>query len=235
MAKLRVTYRETVTQRAEARGKHMRGGEKPRYGEVALRVEPAGRGAGFEFVNAMDPGRIPARFVPDVVQGIYETAEAGVFAGFPLVDMRVMLIDGSYHEFHSAPIAFRIAASIALRDAVLAAEPIVLSPVAKVELQVHRLRLQSLEREIQRHNGLVVATEAQDPDRYRVRAVIGLPLLFDGGAPAPDGGPDELSLLDWQGGIRIQISHYERALPALQRQLVEEFNCAMEAQRAERP
>jgi elongation factor G len=229
MAKLRVAYRETVTRTAEARGKHVREGEKPRYGDVALRVEPLGRGAGFEFSNAMEPDRIPARFVPDVVQGIYETAEEGVFAGFPIVDMRVVLVDGSYHEYHSSPLAFRIAASIALRDAVLSAEPIVLSPVAKVELAVHRLRMNALERAILRHNGLVIGTDELELERFRVRAVIGLPLLFDSAGLTGEVEQGEPSLLDWHGGVRIQVSHYERAAPELQQRLVDDFSAALAA------
>lgn len=237
MAFLSVAYRETITRPAEARGKFVRSGpDRPRYGDIAVRVEPMHRGGGFEVVNAMEPGRIPVDRVPDAVQGIYETAEEGILAGFPLVDVRVVLTDGTFHAHHSSALSFRIASSIALRDAVLAAEPVVLAPVAKLEIPVPRAALHQLQREISRMKGLVVSSEEYDHDRFRVRVVVGLANLVaaEPGAvngnttPPPEGGqtpPSGMATVfpfNWQERFSLMLSHYEQADPELQRRLVAE-------------
>ncbi len=233
MAFLSVAYRETVTRRAEARGKYVRQGpDKPRYGDVALRVEPLARGGGFEMVNAIEPGRVPASLIADIVQGVYETAEEGIIGGFPLVDLRVVLLDGTFHDIHSTPLAFRIAASIAMRDAVTMAGPVILAPIARVELPVPRSALQGLQREVHRMKGFVVSSEEYDHDRFRVKAVVGLADLMEarggGRAEVANGAPG----FDWHESFRLQLSHYEQAPPELQKRLVEEFRRSMGEEKA---
>ncbi|MEK7138993.1 MAG: elongation factor G, partial [Patescibacteria group bacterium] len=130
-----VAYKETIAGTAEAEGKYIRqSGGRGQYGHVWLRVEPQQRGQGFEFVNAIRGGVIPEEFINPCEKGVREALDKGVVAGFPLVDMKVTLYDGSYHEVDSSEIAFKIASSAALQEASKRAKPIILEPIMKVEI-----------------------------------------------------------------------------------------------------
>ncbi|MFZ8803135.1 MAG: elongation factor G [Candidatus Calescibacterium sp.] len=134
MGKPQVAYKETIVGVADAEGKYIRqSGGRGQYGHVIIRVEPLERGKGFEFVNQIKGGVIPAEFIPAVEKGIRDAMEEGVLAGYPIVDLRVILYDGSFHEVDSSDIAFRIAGSIALKEAVKKAGLILLEPIMRVE------------------------------------------------------------------------------------------------------
>ena len=130
-----VAYKETVTKTAEAEGKYIRqSGGRGQYGHCFLRIEPQERGLGYEFVSEVVGGSIPREFIPAIAKGVKEALENGVIAGYPLVDMKVFVTDGSYHEVDSSEIAFKIAGSKALQAAVKAAGPVLLEPIMKVEV-----------------------------------------------------------------------------------------------------
>jgi len=130
-----VAYKETISGTAEAEGKYIRqSGGRGQYGHVWLRVEPQERSQGFEFVNAIRGGVIPEEFINPCEKGVKEAMDKGVVAGFPLVDMKVTLYDGSYHDVDSSEIAFKIASSAALQEATKRARPIILEPIMKVEI-----------------------------------------------------------------------------------------------------
>ena len=130
-----VAYKETIKKVAEAEGKYIRqSGGRGQYGHVWLRVEPGERGSGFEFINEIKGGIIPQEFIPAVEKGVREAMEKGVKAGFPIVDTKVALYDGSYHEVDSSEAAFKIAGSIALQEATRRANVILLEPIMKVEV-----------------------------------------------------------------------------------------------------
>ena len=132
-----VAYKETIKKVAEAEGKYIRqSGGRGQYGHVWLRVEPGERGSGFEFINEIKGGVIPQEFIPASEKGIREAMEKGIKAGFPVVDMKVALYDGSYHEVDSSEAAFKIAASMALQEAAKRATLILLEPIMKVEVIV---------------------------------------------------------------------------------------------------
>jgi len=132
-----VAYKETIKKIAEAEGKYIRqSGGRGQYGHVWLRVEPGERGSGFEFINEIKGGVIPQEFIPATEKGIIEAMEKGVKAGYPMVDMKVALYDGSYHEVDSSEAAFKIAASMALQEASKRATVILLEPIMKVEVVV---------------------------------------------------------------------------------------------------
>ena len=132
-----VAYKETITIEAQAEGKYVKqSGGRGQYGHVWLRVEPMERGKGYEFVNAIKGGSIPEEFVKPTEKGIQEAMDKGVVAGFPLVDMKVTLYDGSYHEVDSSEIAFKIAGQMALQEASKRAKPVLLEPIMKVEVIV---------------------------------------------------------------------------------------------------
>ena len=129
-----VAYRETVKKLAEAEGKYIRqSGGRGQYGHVWLKVEPGERASGFEFINEIRGGIIPHEFIPAVEKGVKEAMEKGVKAGYPMVDMKVTLYDGSYHEVDSSEAAFKIAASMALQEASKRAGAVLLEPIMAVE------------------------------------------------------------------------------------------------------
>ena len=132
-----VAYKEAITTEAEAEGKYIKqSGGRGQYGHCWLRVTPLERGKGFEFVNAIKGGSIPQEFIPAVEKGVREALDRGVVAGFPLVDLKVTLYDGSYHDVDSSEIAFKVAASMALQEASKRAKPVILEPIMKVEVIV---------------------------------------------------------------------------------------------------
>ncbi|MEK7566578.1 MAG: elongation factor G [Patescibacteria group bacterium] len=130
-----VAYKETIQGQAEAEGKYIRqSGGRGQYGHVRLKVEALPRGAGFEFVSAIRGGIIPQEFIPAVEKGVKEAMDRGVIAGYPFVDTKVTLYDGSYHEVDSSESAFKIAGSMALQEAVKRAKPVILEPIMSVEV-----------------------------------------------------------------------------------------------------
>ncbi|MFN3680803.1 MAG: elongation factor G [Nitrospira sp.] len=132
-----VAYRETIRRKAEAEAKYIKQtGGRGQYGHVVLMVEPLESGKGFEFINKIVGGVIPKEYIPAVEKGIRERMESGVIAGYPLRDIRVTLVDGSYHEVDSSEMAFKIAASMGLADACKKADPVLLEPIMKVEVLV---------------------------------------------------------------------------------------------------
>lgn len=130
-----VAYKETIKKHADAEGKYIRqSGGRGQYGHVWIKVEPNERGKGFEFINEIRGGVIPQEFIPAVEKGVKEAVDKGVVAGYPLVDLKATLYEGSYHEVDSSESAFKIAGSIALQEATKRASPVILEPIMKVEV-----------------------------------------------------------------------------------------------------
>ena len=131
----RIAYRETVTRRAEAHGRHKKqSGGRGQFGDCRIRLEPLPPGGGYEFVDAIKGGVIPGRFIPSVDRGIREAADKGILAGYPVVDIRAECYDGTYHSVDSSDIAFQLAGAIAFRKAAEAAGPTILEPIMEVEV-----------------------------------------------------------------------------------------------------
>jgi elongation factor G len=132
-----VAYRETIRKKSSSEGKFIRqSGGKGQYGHVVIQVEPGELGSGFTFVSKIVGGTIPKEYIPAVEQGMKEACESGVIAGYPLIDVKATLIDGSYHEVDSSEMAFKIAGSMAIREGVQKAAPVLLEPIMKVEIEV---------------------------------------------------------------------------------------------------
>ena len=130
-----VAYKETIKKKAEGEGKYIRqSGGRGQYGHCLIRIEPLPRGSGNEFEDAIKGGAIPAEFIPPIEKGIREAMENGVIAGFPLVDAKITLYDGSYHDVDSSEMAFKIAGSMALQHAAKVADPALIEPIMKVEV-----------------------------------------------------------------------------------------------------
>ncbi len=138
VGKPQVSYRETITNEAkEIDGRYVRQtGGRGQYGHVVINIIPNERGQGFSFKNLIKGGNIPKEYIPAIERGIENASQAGVLAGFPLVDFMVELVDGSYHEVDSSEMAFKIAGSMALKEAVKKASPILLEPLMALEIIV---------------------------------------------------------------------------------------------------
>jgi len=130
-----VAYKETITTPVRSEGRFVKQtGGRGQYGHVWIELEPQGRGKGFEFVSKIQGGVIPKQFIPSVQQGVREALESGVLAGYPVIDVKVTLVDGSYHEVDSSEIAFKMAGSLAVREGLREANPILLEPIMKLEV-----------------------------------------------------------------------------------------------------
>jgi elongation factor G len=133
----KIPYRETIRKTTKAQGKYKKqSGGKGQYGDCSIEIEPVHRGEGYEFVDKIVGGAIPRGFIPAVDKGIQEAMKAGPYSGFPMVDVRVSVFDGSYHAVDSSEMAFKIAGSMALKKALETANPVILEPIMKVEITV---------------------------------------------------------------------------------------------------
>jgi elongation factor G len=137
VGKPQVAYRETIRKASKAEGKYIKqSGGKGQYGHAVVQIEPAEPASGFEFVSKIVGGTVPKEYIPAIENGVKEACESGILAGYPLIDVKVTLVDGSYHEVDSNEMAFKIAGSMAVREAVLKASPVLLEPKMKVEVEV---------------------------------------------------------------------------------------------------
>lgn len=176
--KPQVAYREAISQLADVDSRFVRQtGGKGQYGHVKVRFEPLERGKGFEFVNEIVGGTVPREYIPAVEQGIREAMSTGVIAGFPVVDLRATLYDGSYHEVDSSEMAFKIAASMALKDGVRKGRPQLLEPVMRVEVVTPEEFLGSVLGDLNARRGHVEGMEARGNAQV-VRAFVPLSAMF---------------------------------------------------------
>ncbi len=151
-----VAYRETIRKSVEAEGKFIRqSGGRGQYGHVWLKLEPQPQGTGYEFVNGIVGGAVPREYISAVDKGIEEQMENGVIAGFPMVDVKVTLYDGSYHDVDSSEMAFKIAGSMGFRNGALLAEPVLLEPVMKVEVVTPENYMGDVMGDLNRRRGIV--------------------------------------------------------------------------------
>lgn len=175
-----VSYRETITKSAVAEGKYIRQtGGRGQYGHVIVRFEPIpyDKGKHFEFVNAIVGGTIPKEYIPAVEQGIREAMEMGYIAGYPMIGIRAVLIDGSYHEVDSSEIAFKIAASLAFKNAMKDCEPVLLEPIMKLEIVTPEEYLGSIIADLNSRRATIQALETKGNTKI-IRATVPMSELF---------------------------------------------------------
>jgi elongation factor G len=178
VGKPQVAYRETITRKVEQEGKFVRqSGGKGQYGHVYLNIEPRDSGAGYEFVDAIVGGTVPKEYISSVDKGIQEQLQNGVVAGFPVVDVKVTLFDGSYHDVDSSEMAFKIAASIAFRDGTQKANPILLEPIMSVEVVTPEDYMGDVMGDINRRRGLPQGME-ESPAGKIIKAHVPLAEMF---------------------------------------------------------
>lgn len=173
-----VAYRETIRQSTRVEGKFIRqSGGKGQYGHVVLEVEPGEPASGFEFVSKIVGGTIPKEYIAPVEQGVKESCESGVVAGYPVIDLKVTLVDGSYHDVDSSEMAFKIAGSMALRDGVKQAAPVLLEPTMKVEVEVPDEFLGDAIGDLNARRGQIGNTTAES-GQAKVSALVPLAEMF---------------------------------------------------------
>jgi elongation factor G len=178
VGKPQVAYRETVRQHAEAQGRYVRQtGGRGQYGDVYLEVEPNEPGKGFEFENKIVGGAIPREYIPAIEKGIREALETGVLAGYPMVDIKVRLTDGSYHEVDSSEMAFKIAASLGFKEACRKAKPALLEPVMDVEVVTPEEYMGAVVGDLNSRRGRIVSMEARGTSQV-IRANVPLGQMF---------------------------------------------------------
>lgn len=179
VGKPQVAYRETIRAVIEkAEGKFVRqSGGRGQYGHVVLKLEPQSAGCGFEFVNGIVGGVVPKEYIPAVGKGIAEQLENGILAGYPVVDVKVTLYDGSFHEVDSSEMAFKIAGSMGFREGAKRAKPVILEPIMQVEVVTPEEYLGSVTGDISRRRGVMQGTE-DSPAGKIVRAEIPLSEMF---------------------------------------------------------
>ncbi len=178
VGKPQVAYRETIRRAVRQEGRFVRQtGGRGQYGHVHLKIEPLPEGEGYDFVNEVVGGIVPHEYIPSVDKGIREQAQNGVLAGYPVVDIRVTLYDGSYHDVDSSEMAFRIAGSMAFRDGVLNAAPVLLEPVVSVEVVTPDEYMGSVNGDLNRRRGILHGAE-DAPMGAVIRAEVPLAEMF---------------------------------------------------------
>jgi elongation factor G len=207
VGKPQVAYRETIRNRAEAQGKFVRQtGGRGQYGDVYVEVEPA-PGEGFSFENKIVGGVIPKEFIPAVEKGIKEQLDSGVLAGYPVVDVKVRLTDGSYHDVDSSEIAFKIAGSMAFKEACRRAKPVLLEPVMDVEVVTPRDYVGPVIGNLNSRRGRIMSQEIRGTSEV-VRSNVPLGQMFGYAT-------DLRSMTQGRATYTMQFARYEEVPPAI--------------------
>lgn len=203
VGKPQVAYRETITQAVKSEGKFIRQtGGRGQYGHVWLELTPLEPGTGFEFVNKIVGGVVPKEYIPAVEQGVIEAMSGGVLAGYPMVDVRVTLFDGSYHEVDSSEMAFKVAGSIGFKEGARKAGPVLLEPVMKVEVVTPEEFLGDCIGDLNARRGHIEGMESR-PGAQIIRAKVPLAEMF--------GYVNDLrSLTQGRATYVMHFSHYEQ-------------------------
>jgi elongation factor G len=178
VGKPQVAYRETIRQAAEAEGRFVRqSGGRGQYGHVKIRLEPLPPGGGFEFVDQIVGGVVPKEYIPAVAKGIEEALEGGLLAGYPVADVKAILYDGSYHEVDSSEMAFKIAGSLAVKNAGSKANPVLLEPIMSVEVVVPEEYLGDVISDLNSRRGRIEGVELRGTSQI-IRAMVPLSEMF---------------------------------------------------------
>ncbi|PYV32398.1 MAG: elongation factor G, partial [Acidobacteria bacterium] len=213
IGKPQVAYRETIRQRAEAEGKFIRQtGGRGQYGHVKIALEPVEPGTGIEFENEIVGGSIPKEYIKPVEEGVREALESGVLAGYEVVDVKVTLLDGSYHEVDSSEIAFKIAGSMALKEAARRARPVLLEPVMRVEIVVPEEYMGAVTGDLHSRRGRVESTESRLGSAI-IQCKVPLSEMFGYST-------DMRSMTQGRATYTMHFSHYEEAPKAISEEVV---------------
>ncbi|MGB9788600.1 MAG: elongation factor G [Dictyoglomus turgidum] len=208
-----VAYRETIRATAKAEGKvKKQTGGRGQYGHVWLELEPLPRGAGFEFVDKIVGGVVPKNYIPAVEKGVRETMEKGILAGYPIVDVKVTLFDGSYHEVDSSDMAFKIAASKAFKKGFLEAKPVLLEPIMSVEITAPDEYTGDIISDLNGRRGKVTSIEALGKLQV-IKALVPLAEMLRYSSVLK-------SITQGRGSYSMKFSHYEEVPAKIQEEII---------------
>jgi elongation factor G len=197
-----VAYRETIRKAVKAEGKFIRqSGGKGQYGHVVIQVEPGEPGTGFEFVSKIVGGIVPKEYINPAEQGMKEACESGIVAGYPVIDLKATMVDGSYHEVDSSEMAFKIAGSMAIKEAVMKASPVLLEPMMKVEVEAPENFLGDVMGNLNSRRGQI---EGMNSEQGVTRVTAKVPLAEMFGYAT-----DIRSMTQGRGIFSMEFSHYE--------------------------
>ncbi len=218
----KVPYRETIKKKVRVQGKHKKqSGGHGQYGDCWIQMEPLPRSSGFEFVDAIVGGSIPRNYIPAVEKGIIEASQKGVLAGYPCVDFRVTLDDGSYHDVDSSEMAFKIAGSLAFKKAVTDAKPVLLEPILGVEVTTPDEYMGDIMGDLNSRRGRVLGMEARG--KYQViKAQVPMSEFLSY-------APDLTSMTGGRGMYTMEFSHYDEVPAQIAEKLIVELNKNREA------
>ena len=213
----KVPYQETVKSTAQAQGRFKRQtGGKGQYGDCWLRIEPLERGTGFEFGNQVVGGSIPKNFIPAIEKGVKETMTSGFLAGYPVVDVKVVVYDGSYHDVDSSEMAFKTAARIGFKAAAEKAQPTILEPMMKLEVDVPDEAVGDVAGDLNTRRGQLQGMEPASPGKTRVRATVPMATMMRYAL-------DLRSITKGRGHFRSTLSHYDELPHNEQQSLIKEY------------
>ena len=209
----KVPYRETIRGKADVQGRHKKqSGGHGQYGDCKIKMEPLERGKQFEFVNDIFGGAIPRNYIPAVEKGIVEAAARGYLAGFPVVDFRVILYDGSYHEVDSNEISFKMAGRIAFKKAMEQAKPALLEPIMKVEITIPDDFAGNIMGDLNSRRGRIQGMDNR-AGKTVVKAEVPMAEMLSYGA-------DLTSMTQGRGSFNMELSHYDYVPAAIQEKIV---------------
>ncbi|HEY3205284.1 MAG TPA: elongation factor G [Thermoanaerobaculia bacterium] len=218
----KVPYRETITRKAEAHGRHKKQtGGHGQFADCRIRVEPLPRGKDFEFVDDIYGGAIPRNFIPAVEKGIQEVRRKGYLAGYPMVDFRVILYDGQYHDVDSSELAFKLAGALAYKEAMSQAKPTLLEPVMNVEITAPNEYVGDLMGDLSSRRGHVQGMEANEDDTV-IKAQVPMAELLTYGAQLR-------SITQGRGSFHLDFSHYAEVPHSLQEKIIAQSRAGREA------
>ena len=211
----KIPYRETIKGKAEVQGRYKKQtGGRGQFGDCWIRLEPLPRGAGYEFVDQIVGGAIPKQYIPAVDKGIQEAAAKGVIAGYPVVDFKVTLYDGSYHSVDSSEMAFKIAGSMAFKKAVEKCKPVLLEPIMNVTVYVPDEFMGDVIGDISSRRGKVQGSDS-DKGITEIRAHVPMSEMLQY-------APDLRSMTGGQGTFTMEFDHYEECPPPIAEKVIEE-------------
>jgi elongation factor G len=211
----KVPYKETIKSKASGQGKYKKqSGGRGQYGDVWITIEPLERGAGFEFVDQIVGGAIPKQYIPAVEKGIKEAAAEGVLAGYPMVDFKVTLYDGSYHSVDSSEMAFKIAASMAYKKVAMEAKPVLLEPIMNIDIFVPEDTVGAVIGDLNSRRGRILNVEPQINGQH-ISAQVPMAEILKY-------APDLRSLTGGRGMFTMEFSHYEEVPSHLAEKIVQE-------------
>jgi elongation factor G len=214
VGKPQVAYKEAITKKVEKQGRFVRqSGGKGQYGDVWIRLEPLPPGSGFQFESEVVGGSVPREYVKPVQQGIQEASQSGVLAGYPVLDFKAVLYDGSYHDVDSSEMAFKIAGSMAFKEANRAAGPILLEPIMKVEVTVPEDFMGAITGDLQSRRGMIQGMEDAPGGARVITANVPLAEMFGYAT-------DMRSKTQGRATYTMEFSHYEKAPKSIEEEIV---------------